>query len=69
MLGDNHNEVYFDYTCANGRALPEQHSQPELLLHSEKRVRDRVPHPDLVEQGMAEIVSATRERDTGAVAS
>lgn len=67
--GDNHNEVYFGYTCARGRALPEQHSQPGRLLHSEKPISDRVPHPDLVEQAMAEIASAARKRDTGAVAS
>ncbi len=40
VLGDNSNEVYHGYTCAKGRALPEQHSHPERLLHSQKRMPD-----------------------------
>ena len=37
VRGDRENPIYHGYTCAKGRALPEQHAHPERLLHSQKR--------------------------------
>ncbi len=40
VIGDKDNPVYHGYTCAKGRALPEQHAHPERLLHSQRMRRD-----------------------------
>ncbi len=40
MKGNPENPVYQGYSCARGRALPQQHSHPERLLHSQKRADD-----------------------------
>jgi len=37
VKGDPENPVYRGYSCARGRSLPEQHSHPDRLLHSQKR--------------------------------
>ena len=55
VMGDNHNEVYFGYTCAKGRALPEQHAHPGRLLHSQKRMPDGSHRPIGSEEAMDEI--------------
>ena len=60
-IGDNHNEVYFGYTCAKGRALPEQHAHPERLLHSMKRMPDGSHQPISAGQAMDEIAGRVEE--------
>lgn len=40
VKGDPENPVYQGYSCARGRAMPEQHAHPERLLHSQKRGED-----------------------------
>jgi len=37
VVGDRENPAYFGFTCAKGRALPEQHAHADRLLHSQKR--------------------------------
>ncbi|MDA0338372.1 MAG: molybdopterin-dependent oxidoreductase [Proteobacteria bacterium] len=38
VIGDKDNPMYFGYTCVKGRQLPQQHSNPERVLHPQKRV-------------------------------
>ena len=40
VQGDPDNPAYFGFTCAKGRALPEQHGHVDRLLHSQKRGAD-----------------------------
>ena len=40
VIGDVDNPMYEGYTCAKGRALPEQHNGPGRLLHAQKREVD-----------------------------
>jgi len=40
VIGAKDNPIYHGYTCAKGRALPEQHAHPERLLRSQKRGAD-----------------------------
>src|SRR5258705_7542242 len=37
VRGDRENPIYHGYTCAKGRALPEQHAHPDRLLPPQKR--------------------------------
>jgi anaerobic selenocysteine-containing dehydrogenase len=37
VQGDPDNPAYFGFTCAKGRALPEQHGHADRLLQSQKR--------------------------------
>ncbi len=65
VIGAKDNPVYHGYTCAKGRALPEQHSTPHRLLHTMKRGEDGQHHPIPAEQAMDEIaerVSAIVEK-------
>jgi anaerobic selenocysteine-containing dehydrogenase len=55
VIGENHNEVYFGYTCAKGRVLPEQHPTPGRLLHSQRRMPDGSHQPIGPEEAMDEI--------------
>jgi anaerobic selenocysteine-containing dehydrogenase len=57
VIGAKDNSVYHGYTCAKGRALPEQHSTPARLLHSMKRGADGTHNPIPVEQAMDEIAA------------
>jgi len=54
VLGDRENPIYHGYTCAKGRALPEQHAHPERLLHSQKRSADGsyapIPHAQAIRE-------------------
>jgi anaerobic selenocysteine-containing dehydrogenase len=62
VRGDPDNDLYHGYSCVKGRALPEQHSCPERLLHSQKRLPDGTYAPISSEQALDEIaerVSAT----------
>jgi anaerobic selenocysteine-containing dehydrogenase len=40
VVGDVDNPMYEGYSCIKGRALPEQHTHPDRLLHSMKRTDD-----------------------------
>jgi anaerobic selenocysteine-containing dehydrogenase len=55
VRGDRENPIYHGYTCAKGRALPEQHSHPERLLRSQKRMRDGSHAPIEVERAIREV--------------
>jgi anaerobic selenocysteine-containing dehydrogenase len=65
VLGDRENPIYHGYTCAKGRALPEQHAHPERLLQSQKRGADgshaAIPHAQAIRE-VAERVQAIVER-------
>lgn len=55
VIGAKDNPVYHGYTCAKGRALPEQHLNPTRLLHTMKRGADGGYQPISSEQAMDEI--------------
>ena len=55
VIGNKDNPIYHGYTCAKGRALPEQHAHPERLLHSQKRGPDGRHHSIPSAQAMDEI--------------
>lgn len=55
VIGAKDNPMYHGYTCAKGRALPEQHANPNRLLHSMKRDAEGVHRPIAPEQAMDEI--------------
>jgi len=57
VIGAKDNPVYHGYTCAKGRALPEQHSNPHRVLHSMKRDDEGNHHPIPVETAMDEIAA------------
>ena len=57
VIGAKDNPVYHGYTCAKGRALPEQHDNPNRLLHTMKRGADGKHQPIPVEQAMDEIAA------------
>lgn len=55
VIGAKDNPIYHGYTCAKGRALPEQHAHPERLLHSQKRTADGRYEPIASSRAMDEI--------------
>ncbi|MBB85512.1 MAG: molybdopterin dinucleotide-binding protein [Deltaproteobacteria bacterium] len=55
VIGNKDNPLYHGYTCAKGRALPEQHANPHRLLQTMKRDEEGVHRPIPVEQAMDEI--------------
>jgi len=55
VIGSKDNPLYHGYTCAKGRALPEQHANPHRILHTMKRDDEGVHRPIPVEQAMDEI--------------
>jgi len=55
VIGNKDNPIYHGYTCAKGRALPEQHAHPDRLLHSQKRGADGRYRPIASGQAMDEI--------------
>jgi anaerobic selenocysteine-containing dehydrogenase len=57
VIGNKDNPVYHGYTCAKGRALPEQHTTPSRLLQTMKRGDDGTHRPIPVEQAMDEIAA------------
>ena len=57
VIGNKNNPIYHGYTCAKGRALPEQHAHPERLLHSQKRGADGRHLPISSVQAMDEIAA------------
>ncbi|MCH2169566.1 molybdopterin-dependent oxidoreductase [Myxococcota bacterium] len=61
VIGDKDNPVYHGYTCAKGRALPEQHANPERLMHSMKRQSDGSHAAIPVAQAMDEIAAKVQD--------
>ncbi|WP_299569909.1 molybdopterin dinucleotide binding domain-containing protein [uncultured Williamsia sp.] len=57
VRGDRDNELFGGYTCVKGRQLPEQHTHPDRLLHSQKRQPNGTYAPIPVEQAMDEIAA------------
>ena len=57
VIGNKDNPLYHGYTCAKGRALPEQHANPQRLLQSMKRDEEGVHRPIAVETAMDEIAA------------
>jgi anaerobic selenocysteine-containing dehydrogenase len=57
VIGAKDNPVYSGYTCAKGRALPEQHESPHRLLHTMKRDANGDHQPISAEQAMDEIAA------------
>ncbi len=57
VIGAKDNPIYHGYTCAKGRALPDQHRNPHRLLHSMKRGPDGKHQPIPVEEAMDEIAA------------
>jgi anaerobic selenocysteine-containing dehydrogenase len=52
VVGLKENELYAGYICLKGRALPDQHNDPQRILHTLKRGRDGVHRPIPVEAAM-----------------
>lgn len=61
VVGDRDNPVYHGYTCARGRALPEQHTHPERLLHTMKRDGEGRYSPIPHGQAIGEIAERVQE--------
>jgi anaerobic selenocysteine-containing dehydrogenase len=60
VWGDKDNPMYRGFSCAKGRSLPEQHTDPRRLLHSHKRMSDGTHRPIPVAQAMDEIAEKLR---------
>jgi anaerobic selenocysteine-containing dehydrogenase len=61
VIGAKENPIYHGYTCAKGRALPEQHYNSSRLLQTMKRGPDGEHHPVSSEQAMDEIAEQVAE--------
>jgi anaerobic selenocysteine-containing dehydrogenase len=61
VTGDPDNPLFRGYTCRKGRALPEQHSSPRRLLHSQKRNGDGSHGPIASERAMDEVAVAVQD--------
>jgi len=61
VTGDPDNPLFRGYTCPKGRALPEQHSNPRRLLHSQKRNDDGTHSPIASERAMDEVAVAVQD--------
>lgn len=57
VIGDVENPMYEGFTCAKGRALPEQHDGPGRLLRSQKRQPDGGYEPIAASEAMDEIAA------------
>ena len=57
VIGDVDNPMYEGYTCAKGRALPEQHNGPGRLLQAQKRTPDGAYAPIASQQAFDEIAA------------
>jgi len=60
VAGDRDNPLYRGYVCPKGRALAEQHSHPQRLLHSMKRGSDGLHTPIPQTQAIDEIARKLR---------
>ena len=61
VTGDPLNDTYQGYTCVKGRALPEQHSHPDRLLRSQKRMPDGTFRSISSDQLLDEIAERLRD--------
>jgi anaerobic selenocysteine-containing dehydrogenase len=61
VSGDPASEIYHGYSCIKGRALPEQHSHPDRILHSLKRQDDGTFSRIDPEQAMDEIAAKLQQ--------
>lgn len=52
VIGVKENEMYAGYTCIKGRALPDQHNDPNRILHTLKRDANGVHRRLPVEEAM-----------------
>ena len=72
VTGDHENPIYGGYTCAKGRALPDQHYHPERLLHSQKRRSygsfAAIPHGQALDELAGRLGAIVREHGPRAVA-
>ena len=57
VIGLKENELYAGYTCIKGRALPDQHNDPDRILHSLKRDVDGSHQRIAVEDAMDAIAA------------
>ncbi len=57
VVGDPKAPLYHGYTCPKGRAMPEQHSHPQRLLHCQKRQPSGSHDPIASEQAMDEVAA------------
>lgn len=55
VIGVKENALYAGYTCIKGRALPDQHNDPDRILDTRKRGADGVHRPLPVEAAMDEV--------------
>lgn len=60
VIGDKHNPMYFGYTCVKGRQLPQQHYNPERVLHPMKRGEDGHSRID-AEQALDEMADQLKQ--------
>lgn len=73
VTGDPQAGLYEGYSCPKGRALPEQHNDPDRLLHSVKRHPDgqfrAIASPVLVDEIAARVRTIVDEHGPGSVAA
>ncbi len=55
VIGVKENEMYAGYTCIKGRALPDQHNDPNRILHTLRRDPNGIHRPVRVEAAMDEV--------------
>jgi anaerobic selenocysteine-containing dehydrogenase len=55
VRGDPENEIFRGYSCVKGRSQPAVYSDPNRLLHSQKRLPDGSSVPISVETAMDEV--------------
>ena len=60
IVGDKHNPMYHGYTCVKGRQLPQQHYNPERVLHTLKR-GDLGHAPILPDQALDEMAEKLKD--------
>lgn len=57
VIGVKESPLYAGYSCIKGRALPEQHYDPNRVLHTLRRGEDGVHRPIPVERAMDEVAA------------
>lgn len=72
VIGDVDNPMYEGFTCAKGRALPEQHYGPARLLHAQRRRPDggyeEVASAEALDEIAARLADIVREHGPRSVA-
>lgn len=72
VIGDKDNPMYHGYSCVKGRSLPQQHENPNRLLHSMKRMPDgsykRIPAAQAMDEIAAKIGAIIAEHGPRSVA-